>query len=150
MNTTGNSLNIIAPGPLFNKVCLLDHKEFPKPWSLKDWRQLNWQHHFLFVQQFEQVLIGFVLLSLVEGDDTAHLLKICFASKARGNGHAQTLWDFSLKEMKKKNTKSVYLEVEVKNLAAIKFYQKVGFSSLRKISGFYSDGGDALSMQLTI
>jgi ribosomal-protein-alanine N-acetyltransferase len=150
MNTTGSFFKLTPQNPSFHQVYLLDQAEFPKAWSLESWQGLNWEHHYLNGWKVAQELKGFALFSLVDGDDVAHLLKVCVASELRGAKNAEALFNFSLEELRARAAKSVYLEVEITNLAAIKFYQKLGFSSLRKIKGYYSDGGDALTMQLTI
>ena len=150
MNTTGNFFQLSLSDSFFNNVYLLDKAEFPKPWSLEGWKGLNWKHHLLFGWKAQEVLNGFALFCILEGDDAAHLLKICIASEFRGSGSAQGLWNFSLQELQARAAKSIYLEVETNNMSAIKFYQKIGFTTLRRIQGYYSDGGDALTMQLTI
>lgn len=150
MNTTGSFFKLTPQGPTFKQVCLLDQAEFPKPWTTQGWQELNWEHHYLWGWMIGQELKGFILFSLLEGDDTAHLLKICVASELRGGKNAQELFLFSSEVLRSNAAKAIYLEVESTNLAAIKFYHKMGFSSLRKIKGYYSDGGDALTMQLTM
>ena len=150
MNTTGNFLEIRSPGPILDSVYLLDQNEFPKPWPRSDWESLNWEHHFLFTQCTGQEALGFSLFSSVKGDETAHLLKVCVASELRGSGTAQALWSFSMGELRKMSVKSIYLEVEIQNSQAIGFYEKLGFLKLRRIDGYYSDGGAAQTMQLTI
>lgn len=150
MNTTGSLFKLSPQDPSFTQVYLLDQAEFPKPWPLESWQALNWKHHYLSGWEATQKIKGFALFSIVEGDDTAHLLKICVASELRGGKNAEALFNYSVQELRLRAAKSIYLEVEFTNLAAIKFYQKMGFSSLRHIRGYYSDGGDALTMQLTI
>ena len=150
MNTTGSFFKLNPQNLFFKEAYLLDQAEFPKPWTLESWQGLNWEHHYLWGWRPEQELKGFTLFSLLDGDETAHLLKICVASELRGAKNAEALFHFSLEELRLSAAKFVYLEVEATNIAAIKFYQKMGFTSLRKMKGYYSDGGDALTMQLTI
>lgn len=149
MNTTGNLIRL-NPGHLdFPKILDLDQTQFPRPWSAKDWQDLNWEHHFLFAWQLENQPVGFALFSFIPGDDTAHLLKICLKSELRGMGIAQAFWKACQSNLKSIDIKSIYLEVEAHNHRAIGFYKKLSFVTLRTIKGYYSDGSDAVTMQMT-
>jgi ribosomal-protein-alanine N-acetyltransferase len=43
-------------------------------------------------------------------------------------------------------TDSIYLEVRISNIPAIRLYEKYGFRKARIIKGYYSDGEDAYVM----
>jgi ribosomal protein S18 acetylase RimI-like enzyme len=86
----------------------------------------------------------------VTGDNVAHLLKICLCPPYRGTEISKGFWISLLNELKQLGMSSVYLEVESTKLRAIKFYKKNNFEQLRVIKGFYSSGGDALTMNLTL
>jgi ribosomal-protein-alanine N-acetyltransferase len=150
MNTTGNFLILNPSSAEFTQVLELDVKDFPKPWSSADWVSLNWDHHLLYAQISDQGLAAFALFAQVPGDDTAHLLKICVDQALRGTGFTQEFWKTCRHNLKLSEIKSIYLEVESPNQRAIGFYQKCGFQLLRKIKAYYSDGTDALTMQMTI
>lgn len=150
MNTTGKLIRLTPTHVNFQKIFDLDQKQFPRPWSNKDWLELNWSHHLLFGWDLENSKIGFALFGQIPGDDSSHLLKICVHSELRGQGIALGFWDACLKEFKNHGTKSIYLEVEAHNLQAMAFYKKVGFERLRTIKGYYSDGADAVTMQMTV
>lgn len=150
MNITGKT-SILNPASVgFDQVLNLDLNHFPKPWSPQDWAELNWDHHLLYAFQADQGILAFALFARVPGDDTAHLLKICVAQNLRGSGLTQEFWKACLHNLKLSKVKSIYLEVESPNQRAIGFYQKCGFTLLRKIKAYYSDGTDALTMQMTI
>lgn len=150
MNTTGK-FEVIGPQSLlFSKVLALDLEHFPKPWAKKDWLELNWHHFKLFVFSESGEVLSFALFQSIPGDDAAHLLKICVRPSHRGSLVSSQFWQSCLQELKKSSFRSIYLEVESPNQRAIGFYQKVGFQTLRLIKGYYSDGTDALTMQMTI
>lgn len=150
MNFTGNLRRILFNDPAFNNVKRLDAEQFPTPWSSESWAGLNGDHHLLFITEAEGVLIGFCLFSFLDGDDSAHLLKICLDSSHRGSGLADSFWLQIINELKTLGIHSVYLEVEAHNERAIHFYRKNQFKQLRIIKGFYSSGSDALTMTLTL
>ena len=149
MNTTGNFSRLNPAHSDFPKVLDLDQTQFPRPWSAKDWQELNWDHHFLFGWQLENQLVGFALFSFIPGDDSAHLLKVCVQTNLRGSGTAQAFWVSCQDYLKTAGIASFYLEVEAHNQRAIGFYNKLGFQTLRKNKGYYSDGSDAVIMQMT-
>ncbi len=96
------------------------------------------------------VPIGFALFGKVDGDDTAHLFKICLTPERRGSGEAKRFWEEILLKLKSYKVAKVFLEVEESNLTAQGFYRKVGFNSLRISKGFYSDGENAVIMLLML
>lgn len=150
MSTTGSFKSLDSSSDIFEQVIRLDAAEFPRPWKKEDWFDLNWDHHQLFGQVNGSALSAFALFGHLKGDDTSHLLKICLPTSLRGSGLSSLFWKSCESELKSQGIKSVYLEVEGYNLRAQGFYQKLGFKLLRKIPAYYSDGADALTMQLTL
>lgn len=146
MNTIGK----ISEERVSEEVIFLDQTFFPTPWSRKQWTELNHDTHTIFCCRKDDHLIGFALLWTLQGDDTAHLLKILLLSDSRGTGASTTFWSDIRNKLKEKGFSSVYLEVEVNNLRAKAFYEKVGFQVLRRIKGYYSNGEDALTMSITL
>lgn len=150
MNTTGSFKVLDSDSSSFTQIITLDYDHFPKPWKMSEWVHLNWDHHKLFSYSVDQKVVGFSLFSFLPDDDTAHLLKICMLPEFRGKGETQRFWSECLLNLKNEGISSLYLEVEFHNRAAISFYSKSGFKTLRHIKGYYSDGSDALTMQMTI
>lgn len=146
MNTTGK----LSIEPVSEEVIHLDQTFFPTPWSRRQWEELNQSTHTIFCCRKEDALIGFALLWTMKGDDTAHLLKILLLNDSRGTGASLAFWSDMRNELKKMGFNSVYLEVEVNNLRAKTFYEKVGFQVLRRVKGYYSNGEDALTMSITL
>lgn len=144
MNTTGK-FHLLGPKDL-DQIIEWDETYFPMPWSAKQWREMNLEHHLLM--SWEEM--GFALFGFMEGDDTAHLLKILIKPELRGKGPALNFWKEILNFLTSKKVKNIYLEVEASNERAIGFYQKLGFLTLRRVKGYYSNGSDALMMNLTL
>ena len=150
MNSIGKLLRVDSQEVIIEKVKEIDQKHFPNPWSYSEWMTLNWGHHYLYIFTLEDEILGFALFSIVTGDNVAHLLKICLCPPYRGTEISKGFWISLLNELKQLGMSSVYLEVESTNLRAIKFYKKNNFEQLRVIKSFYSNGGDALTMNLTL
>jgi [ribosomal protein S18]-alanine N-acetyltransferase len=149
MNTSGR---LIMGGGVLSELSSLanfDQSFFPHPWTLNQWHELNLKHHFVYSWHHPD-LVGFALLHRVSDDETAHLLKICLHPILQGKGESMKFWEEILKDLRSKSVKFIFLEVETTNQRAIGFYQKMGFQNLRQVRGFYSTGGDALTMQLTL
>jgi ribosomal protein S18 acetylase RimI-like enzyme len=149
MNTTGKLIQLSPTHSDFHQILDLDREQFPRPWSSKDWIDLNWDHHLLYGWCLNGQTVGFALFSLVTDDDVAHLLKICLRSDLRGQGISQQFWDVCLLKIRERGAKTIYLEVESHNHKAIGFYKKLNFETLRVVKSYYSDGTDAITMQIT-
>lgn len=150
MNITGKLLRVQLNDPQFEKVLLIDQADFPRPWNRNDWTSLDFRFHHLLIFEGRFDVDGFCLFSIVPGDDSAHLLKICLIKELRGQGKAVQFWSEILRYLEGQSVNSVFLEVESDNSDAIRFYSKVSFNRLRLIKGYYSDGKDALTMSLTL
>lgn len=147
MSTIGN---IEAGFPASDEIIEQDQDYFPRPWNKEQWLSLDPNQHGFWVWKINERVGGWALFSIVPGDDLAHLYKILLLPEYRGSGEAQGFWKEILNELKNKGISRVYLEVEVSNLVAQKFYEKMGFELLRQVKAFYSGGEDALIMQLTL
>lgn len=150
MNTTGKIRATDLAGPNLGEVILLDHQHFPNPWAEQQWRELNPDQNLLLEWGSQDKCQGFALFGAVPNDNTVHLYKILLHPDYRGTGMAQDFWKAICLFLKSKGIISVYLEVEADNNRAISFYEKVGFTLLRKNKGYYSNGQDALIMELTL
>jgi [ribosomal protein S18]-alanine N-acetyltransferase len=133
-------------GPLIE----LDAQAFPFPWSAQQWEELNPDHHLLFCWQDRNRANGLALFGRIGRDSVAHLLKICLEPAFQGKGGSTEFWIFVVKQLVDLEVKSIFLEVEELNHRAIGFYRKVGFRTLRLSKNFYSNGSNALIMELTL
>lgn len=116
---------------------------FRWPWKEESWRDLNWEHHHLYLLSLDTQPIGFCLFQSLPGDDSCHLLKIFVIPAEQGKGKGKYLLKASLNYEDKKGKTSCFLEVESVNRPAIALYESLNFQKMREISGFYSDGTDA-------
>ncbi len=145
MNITGRN-----PGEILRKVIQLDHEFFPEPWTSSQWENLNWDLYAFFPWSEGEELLGFALLGIVPGDDTAHLYKILVHPSRQGTPQVQAFWSDIKEQLKGSGICHIYLEVNSNNQKAIGFYTKQGFRLLRQNKAYYSSGDDALIMSLTL
>ncbi|MFC4891703.1 GNAT family N-acetyltransferase [Pseudofrancisella aestuarii] len=86
--------------------------------------------------------------------DEAELLYITLSKDFRNKGLAYYLLEDNIKILRQKSIKSIFLEVDITNLFAIKLYEKLNFKniSIRKNYYKYPNGktSDALIYQLRI
>ncbi|MFP5386311.1 MAG: GNAT family N-acetyltransferase [Bacteriovoracia bacterium] len=146
MNITGNFQLEEASAD----VLQLDQDFFPHPWTSAQWEGLNWKTHSLYTWRERSLLVAFALFGTLPGDDAAHLYKILVLPERRGDGTAHKFWNQIARSLKDSGFFSIYLEVEASNDRAIAFYQKAGFTILRRNLGYYSNGEDALMMSATL
>ncbi len=147
MNTTGK----LGLEPFLTPdVVKLDQAHFPHPWTTDQWGGLDPDQNILFTWRIQNALVGYCLFGLPPGDNVAHLFKILIDPAHRGRGNAVLFWWAMVHAMKIKKLSRIYLEVESNNIKAILFYEKAGFKLLRYNKGYYSNGEDALMMELTL
>ena len=98
---------------------------------------------------------GFVLIKSVL--DEAEIISVATKPSARRKGIAWQLMSAAIRKLSADRVKSVFLEVDINNEAAIRLYKKLGFETLSSRQGYYSDpdGTDnktsaALVMQLQL
>ncbi len=143
-------------GHVFNDLMLsqvieLDKKFFPTPWSDISWRKLNLANENLLVLSIkDQEIVGFLLFSISALEELGHLVKIVVHPSRRKMGIAKRMFLVGIQNLSKNHIGRCYLEVDAENSDAILLYKSIGFYQLAKIKGFYSYGGDALTMEYII
>lgn len=149
MSITGKFRALSLPDEL-DSIPELDQNFFPRPWGQRGWEELNPEHHHLFVWEQASTILGFMLFHYLPSETTAHLLKIVMVPEWRHKGTSQLFWREAELSLKESGIAHIYLEVDAINQVAIRFYEKLGFAALRRVKAYYSDGQDALMMQLTL
>ncbi|MEW6361697.1 MAG: ribosomal protein S18-alanine N-acetyltransferase [Acidobacteriota bacterium] len=83
---------------------------------------------------------------ILNPNGTAHLTTIGVAPEHRRRGLAEMLLKHIEKVLAVKGVSTIVLEVRVSNLPARRLYEKCGYTAVRTISSYYSDGEDCLLM----
>ena len=80
-----------------------------------------------------------------------HLISIAVLEEYRGRGIGSALLQHTIDAMKNVyKVVSIYLEVRVSNIGAIRLYEKFGFKKARIVREYYRDGEDAYVMVLKL
>ena len=88
-------------------------------------------------------------ISLYQVLDEVNILYIYVDKELRGKGYGKALFNEALKGITIKNYK-VFLEVRVSNTIALNLYTKLGFKEYAIRKEYYSDGEDAILMEMEV
>ena len=76
----------------------------------------------------------------------AELVSVAVDPAFLGKGAASALMDSSLRRLRRRGVTRLGLMVNVMNFRALGFYKKYGFRKLRRVTRYYEDGTDGISM----
>jgi len=93
-------------------------------------------------------LTGFIMSRLVE--DEAEILSVAVAARAQGRGLARKLLGLHLRRLAGLGARTVFLEVDEHNTAAIKLYDRAGFREVSRRPNYYpgADGTPVTALVL--
>jgi len=83
---------------------------------------------------------------VAHGGPTGHIITIDVAPTARRSGVGSLLLRAAEDRLQASGSRAVGLETAVDNLAALTFYKRHGYSVVRTLPRYYSNGVDALVM----
>ena len=121
-----------------HRILEIESEAISPPWSEKAlFEELGRDDSYFIVavNRPQNNVAGFAILRQV-GDD-GELLQIAVDKSARRCGIGDVLIDAVLKYSEEKNYNSVFLEVRGSNDAAVRLYEKHGFSTVRVRKGYY-------------
>ena len=101
---------------------------------------------FALVAEKDGRIGGFALFCR-ERRQLGHVVTIDILPEYRRSGWGRELMERGEQRLRDQNVSRLVLEVDVRNEAAIRFYERLGFASLRRLSAYYADGADALLME---
>jgi ribosomal protein S18 acetylase RimI-like enzyme len=84
------------------------------------------------------------------GSFVASLESIAVDPRARGKGAASSLMKSTIRRLKLQGVHRITLMVRKSNAAALRFYERRGFTAVRRAPGYYEDGEEGLVMRLTL
>ncbi|RUM28798.1 MAG: ribosomal-protein-alanine N-acetyltransferase [Aquifex sp.] len=100
-----------------------------------------------FVLEEEGKVVGYVIFWIVKEEAT--VMTFAIDPNRRGRGYGEKLLREAINRLGDK-VKRVILDVRKSNLRAINLYKKIGFKVVTERKGYYSDGENALLMELKI
>ena len=99
-------------------------------------------------QAQKPVPVGYSIACICRGrPDLANLISIAVIQEARGRGAASLLLSSTVRRLKLRNVERLTLAVRKSNGSAIRFYERHGFTHLRRAPRYYEDGEDGLLMR---
>jgi ribosomal-protein-alanine N-acetyltransferase len=90
--------------------------------------------------------LGFIIAQ-ARHDGSGHVITIDVAADARRKGMGSLLLKAAEERLKAAKCTRVTLETMVTNTTAIRFYERHGYETGETVTGYYSDGTDALMME---
>jgi ribosomal-protein-alanine N-acetyltransferase len=93
-------------------------------------------------------LVAFILSRLVE--DEAEILSVAVAGRQQGRGLAGRLLDLHLRRLAGLSARTVFLEVDEFNVAAISLYDKTGFHEISRRPNYYAGAGGKAAAALVL
>jgi [ribosomal protein S18]-alanine N-acetyltransferase len=117
------------------------------PWSLsvftKEFNHPGSFHYLLTTSA--GIIIGFVLSLIIV--DELHIHNIAIHPDFQRKGYAKILVSTILSYAESKKVVSVFLEVRENNIAALRLYKNLGFTSISRRDKYYSDNETAIIMK---
>lgn len=107
---------------------------------------LNNKNRKQYFAYYNDELIGYINFEVIL--DEIDLLKICVIKEFRGYGVASKLMKKMLEYKNENDIKQIFLEVNSKNISAIKLYEKFNFKQQNIRKNYYKNGDDALILVL--
>ncbi|HKK19224.1 MAG TPA: GNAT family N-acetyltransferase/peptidase C39 family protein [Opitutales bacterium] len=113
-------------------------------------RWLKGEQSLFYVAAWGELLVGYGLVLLHSGTRLARLYSIAVAPEVRGKGIARQVLRRLEEAAENEDRFFMRLEVAKENAAAIRLYQKLGYSVFDEWKDYYEDHSDALRMQKRI
>ncbi len=101
-----------------------------------------WPDGLLVIEDMGRV-VAFVF-GVMSGAQQARVLMLAVNRNYRGAGLGTLLTQEFFRECGKKGVRQVSLEVRASNIGAQRFYQRLGFFTVRRVPRYYSDGEDGV------
>ena len=109
------------------------------------------------VAEISGKIIGYIMCKMEYGFSNfkklgfvkkGHVVSVSVMEEYRGKGLGSALIDEAVKGVKIRQCGELYLEVRCSNTAAVKLYEKLGFSIIQRLKTYYRDGEDAYVMAI--
>ena len=136
----------------FDALCAIDRQCFSKPIAYSPEEMalgLAQPGAFALVAEALGRVGGFALFCR-ERRRLGHLITIDILPEFRRTGLGSKLMQLGEEQLKISGVSRLILEVDVRNEPAIGFYERLGFTTRRRLPAYYADGGDALLMEKSL
>lgn len=135
------------------EIMAIERECFVEPWDEEVFVQtIEWTPFFLFVAIEDGKIRGFVV-GCMENTGSArygHISNLGVTAAYRGKGLGGLLVSRLERQIVLEGAEGALLEVRVSNSDAQEFYRKLGYREAFLLSGYYSNGEDAIVMMKDI
>lgn len=90
------------------------------------------------------------LLGLFHRNRPARIYSVATDAAWRGRGMGERMMREFLREAARRGSARAVLEVRVDSASAIRLYERIGFTFLRHLPGYYEDGADGVKMEMKL
>jgi len=139
----------MAPQDL-DVVAAIEAATFPNPWPRDSLEYELLENPFCsaFIIEADERVAGYAYVWVIY--EYAHLINFAIEEELRGKGYGEQLLVHLLRHAKSSGAQRIHLEVRENNEAAIRLYEKHGFTALGRGERYYSDGTAALFMEAVL
>jgi ribosomal-protein-alanine N-acetyltransferase len=126
-----------------HRLAQLHSASFHRGWSDSEFEQLLAERNTLTHRlRTGRSVIGFIISRLAA--DEAEILSVAIDVAWRGRGLSRDLLRTHLGHLAGRGIRTVFLEVEENNLAAVRLYRSAGFTVVGRREQYYRDANDEL------
>lgn len=132
----------------FETICEIDRQCFPKGIAYSRGEIAATVKHpgvIVVVAEEQSAVAGFVMAAPME-KGRGHIITIDVLAAHRKRGLGTQLMEETHRRLLAAGKHRVTLETAVDNIAAIEFYQKLGYTTVRRLEGYYLKRIDAWHM----
>jgi len=130
-------------------IAALHAVSFRRGWSEQEVEGLLLDRHVIAHRATARgKLDGFIMSRLVE--DEAEILSVAVTARSQGRGLARMLLTLHLRRLAGLGCRTVFLEVDEHNAAAIRLYDRAGFHEVSRRPNYYPRGGGAPASALVL
>lgn len=132
-------------------VAAVEARAYEFPWSEGIFRDCLRAGYNCWVLVREQAVIGYGVLSVAAGE--AHVLNVCVAPEAQGEGHGRRLTRRLMDLARWHGAERIFLEVRPSNPRAMQLYHTLGFNEIGRRPNYYparNGREDAIVMALEL
>jgi ribosomal protein S18 acetylase RimI-like enzyme len=104
----------------------------------------------LLVADCDGSVAGYALLAYRKASQIARLYSIAIEPETTRRGSGSALVSSCATAALRRGCRKLRLEVRVDNVAAIRFYEKLGFQAFGHYADYYEDGAGALRLELDL
>ncbi len=116
-------------------IMAIEQRAYEYPWTETIFQDCLRVGYCCWIGVNGEEVVGYAVMSVGGGE--AHLLNICVSPEFRRQGLGRRLLDHMLEAALEHQSDTVFLEVRVSNLAAIRLYQGLGFNEVGMRKGYY-------------